>query len=77
MSVIIDGVGFDDKPSSCGTCGFFSNGSTYHCTGSQTGHCRLFNEMHKSYRYPPRRCVKLFNKAFREYDGEELVITMD
>lgn len=74
MSVIINDIKFYEKPSSCGSCGFFSNGSTYINPGSEIGHCRLFDEMHKRYINPPARCAKLFNKAFREYDGRSLII---
>jgi hypothetical protein len=34
----------------------------------------LFGENHKSYINPPRRCQKIFNKAFRFPEGTELVI---
>jgi hypothetical protein len=34
----------------------------------------VFGEMHRSWINPPRRCQKLFNKAFRMPDGSKLVI---
>lgn len=37
-------------------------------------HCRQWDEMHHSWRNPPRRCIKLFNKVFKFPDGIELVI---
>jgi uncharacterized phage protein (TIGR01671 family) len=36
--------------------------------------CTLFNEMHQPYINPPKRCQKLFNKAFRMPNGSNLVI---
>lgn len=37
----------------------------------------MFDEMHHSYINPPRRCQKLFNKAFRMPDGSNLVIVIN
>lgn len=71
--VVINGEKFYDKPGSCGSCPFFLSGSTS-LSPSSKGVCRLWNENHKSYIYPPRRCQKLFNKAFRFPEGTELVI---
>lgn len=70
----INGVQFWDKPGSCGTCPFFDNGSTILSPGYVRGYCRMFDEMHNSYINPPRRCQKLFNKAFRYPDGSKLSI---
>lgn len=53
------------------------NGSTHLRPGEVKGHCRMFDEMHKSYINPPKRCQKIFNKAFRMPDGSELVITIN
>lgn len=36
--------------------------------------CTLFEENHKSYINPPKRCQELFNAAFRMPDGTALVI---
>ena len=72
----IGGVPFYDEPGSCGSCPFFSNGSTQLCSGYDRGHCRLFNEMHKTSRNIPRRCAKLFKKAFQQPDGSDLVIIL-
>lgn len=78
--VTINGCKFWEVPTSCGTCEFFYNGATYvpglPSTHQARGHCRLFNEMHHSWINIPRRCSKLFKKAFALYDnsGEEVVI---
>lgn len=45
--------------------------------GSSIGHCTMFNEMHHSYINPPRRCQKLFNKAFRYPEGTKLSIVTE
>lgn len=65
---------FYEKPGSCGTCPFFYNGATHLQSNFVQGFCRLFEENHKSYINPPRRCQKLFNKAFRMPDGSKLVV---
>lgn len=65
---------FYSKPGSCGTCPFFDNGRTSTYPGTLVGFCGLFGENHKSYINPPRRCQKLFNKAFRFPDGSKLII---
>lgn len=72
--ITIDGEIFYNKPGSCGTCPFFDNGATSFHSGSQRGYCRMFDEMHKSYINPPKRCQKIFNKAFRMPEGSNLVI---
>lgn len=72
--ITINGTTFYDKPGSCGSCPFFDNGGTSSFHGSETGYCRLFDEMHRRWINPPRRCQKLFNKAFRMPDGSNLVI---
>lgn len=72
--ILINGERFYDKPGSCGTCPFFNNGTTHLDSGSRIGHCVMFNEMHHSYIDPPRRCQKLFNKAFKMPDGSNLAI---
>lgn len=72
--VTINNEKFYDKPGSCGTCPFFDNGKTHLHPGSERGYCRLFDEMHRSWINPPRRCQKLFNKAFRMPDGSKLII---
>lgn len=74
MMITINGEKFYEKPTSCGTCPFYLSGSTS-LSPSCRGVCRLFAENHKSYINPPKRCQKLFNKAFRYPDGSELVIT--
>lgn len=76
MTIINETI-FYDKPGSCGTCPFFYNGSTHLRPGEVKGHCRMFDKMHKSYINPPKRCQKIFNKAFRMPDGSELVITIN
>ena len=72
--ITINGITFYDKPGSCGTCPFFFSGSTHYQPNWGKGYCSMFNEMHHSYINPPRRCQKLFNKAFRMPDGSKLVI---
>lgn len=76
--ITINGKEFYDKPGSCGTCPFFRDGNTSFSSKlgcySEKGFCTLFEENHKSYIYPPRRCQKLFNKAFRMPEGTRLVI---
>ena len=76
--VTINGKIFHDKPGSCGSCPFFSDGDTYLSSrlgcSSSMGYCMMFNENHRSWREPPRRCQKLFNKAFRMPEGSSLVI---
>ena len=71
--IIINDTPFYEKPGSCGTCPFWrSNGS--HLAPSCEGWCMQWSENHKSYINPPKRCAKLFNKAFRFPDGSRLVI---
>jgi hypothetical protein len=74
----ISGKEFYEKPGSCGTCPFFNSSNTFLTskTGcySNVGFCNLFEENHKSYINPPKRCQKLFNKAFRMPEGSRLVI---
>lgn len=76
--VTINGEIFHDKPGSCGTCPFFNSGNTYLSSrlgcNSSMGFCTVFGENHRSWINPPRRCQKLFNKAFRMPDGSYLVI---
>lgn len=72
--ITINDIVFYDKPGSCGSCPFFDNGGTSSFHGSEIGYCRLFDEMHRQWINPPRRCQKLFNKAFRMPDGSKLVI---
>lgn len=62
-----------DKPGSCGTCPFFFSGGTP-MSPTDKGVCTLFDENHRSWRYPPPRCAKLFNKAAKFPDGARLVI---
>lgn len=71
--VKINGVEFHEKPTHCYSCPFYSSGST-RLSSSSSGVCRLFFENHKSYINTPKRCQKLFNKAFRFPEGTELVI---
>lgn len=72
--ITINDTTFYDKPGSCGSCPFFDNGGTSSFHGSEIGYCRLFDEMHRRWINPPRRCQKLFNKAFRMPEGSRLVI---
>lgn len=75
----LNGAKFYEEPGSCGTCPFFNNGTTYtplSVHGSNTGHCIMFDEMHKTWRSVPRRCVKIFRKLFEQPDGGEYVIVV-
>lgn len=72
--VTINGKIFYDKPGSCGTCPFFFSGSTHYNPNFGKGHCTMFGKFHNSYINPPKRCQKLFNKAFRMPDESNLVI---
>lgn len=71
--ITINGVKFYYMPGSCGTCEFFHSGSSSICP-QQRGYCSLFKEMHNSWINVPRRCQKLFNKAFKMPEGTDLVI---
>lgn len=74
--ILINGTKFWDKPGSCGTCPFFISGSS-RLSPSDRGVCTLWNENHRTYINPPRRCQKLFNKASRYPDGTKLVIVAE
>ncbi len=77
MHVYINEEKFTEEPFTCGSCPFFFNWrSAMTRLASAKGHCRLFDEMHNSYINPPRRCHKLFKKAFTYPDGTHLVITV-
>lgn len=76
MYVFINGKKFTEEPGSCGACPFFFNGRTeMPPSASPKGLCALFDESHSSYITIPRRCHKLFKKAFTFQEGENLVIT--
>jgi hypothetical protein len=68
----INGELFEEQPSSCGMCPFFSDGMSDLGAPSK-GHCRLFDEMHGRLVFPCR-CKKLFASAFNFPDGIELVV---
>jgi len=65
---------FYDTPGSCGTCEFYVSGSTSMCPTSR-GICALFDEEHHSYINIPKRCAKIFRKAFKFPEGTKLIIT--
>jgi hypothetical protein len=69
----INGIAFYEEPGSCGSCPFFSSGSSDLCPQDK-GVCSQWRETHHSWANPPRRCKKLFKSAFRFPDGIELVI---
>ncbi len=71
--ITINGMEFHEKPASCYSCPFYQSDSS-RLAPSANGFCRMFEENHKSYINPPKRCQKLFNKAFRYPDGTKLVI---
>lgn len=76
MYVFINGKKFTEEPGSCGACPFFFNSRTEMTpSASPKGLCALFDESHSSYITIPRRCHKLFKKAFTFQEGENLVIT--
>lgn len=79
--ITINGEKFYEKPGSCGTCPFFSSGTTYLSSKlgyyPEKGFCSLFLENHKTYINPPKRCQKLFNKAFKMPDGIALVVVQN
>lgn len=78
--VIINGKSFYEVPSSCGTCPFLLTGNT-DCPGVVSayskGVCIQWNETHHSWANIPKRCERLFKKAFKQYNdcGMNLVIT--
>ena len=74
MRVYINNFLFTEEPYSCGSCPFFSCGATDFSSGSDRGHCCLWNEMHKRWINTPSRCKKLFRKAAKYDNGEKLVI---
>lgn len=75
--ISINGTTFYDKPGSCGSCPWFNSGSSRLSPNPGKGHCIMFDEMHHRYINPPRRCQKLFNKAFRMPEGSNLVIVIN
>lgn len=76
--IIINGQKFYEEPTSCGTCPFLliynsdAPVPVHHIESKY--HCLLFDEMHASWRSVPRRCQKLFKKAFTYPEGTELVL---
>ena len=77
--ITINGKTFYEEPTSCGTCPFLYTGNTYApvpvSRTTDKGHCLLWDEMHFTWRSVPRRCSKLFSKAFANYpEGSNLVI---
>lgn len=75
MITIINGKTFFEKPRSCNECPFFFYPGRLN--RSSIGICTLFNENHNFYISPPKRCQKLFNKAFRMPEGSNLVIVIN
>lgn len=75
MNVFINDTKFTEEPGSCEACPFFFNGrSELTPRASAKGWCKLFDEMHNSWRETPRRCRKLFKKAATYPDGTHLAI---
>lgn len=78
--LIINGFKFYEEPASCGTCPFLVTGNT-NVPGissySDRGQCIQWDEEHHTWTHTPRRCAKLFKKAFATYNdsGINLVIT--
>lgn len=75
--ITINGTIFHENPGSCGTCPFFNNGKTSLFPGTKRGFCIIFEETHHTWINPPKRCQKLFNKAFQYPDGSNLVIVVN
>ena len=75
--IYIDDESFYEKPGMCCDCPFFDGGGPSTAYGSDVGFCRMFEESHKRWINPPRRCQKLFNKAFRMPEGRKLVVVSD
>lgn len=76
MSVFINDKRFYSEPGICYECPFFTSG-TSDLTPVKKGFCMLFDETHSIYRYIPRRCHKLFKKAFTYPEETHLVITAE
>ena len=75
--IIINGEKFYEQPTSCGTCPFLyicRTNAPVPVSSSDMGHCLLWDEHHRSWRSVPRRCQKLFKKAFTYTEDSELVI---
>ena len=76
--LIINGIKFYEEPGTCGTCPFLFTGKTNTpmLTSKDRGVCIQWNEKHHTWATVPKRCRKLFKKAFNgKYpDGMELVI---
>lgn len=76
--IIINGKTFYEEPTSCGTCPFLyipCTNAPAPVSSSDKGHCLLWDEIHRTWRSVPRRCSKLFSKAFANYpEGSNLVI---
>lgn len=78
--VTINGHNFYEEPGSCGTCPFLltrNTGVPGIRSNYNRGLCIQWNEEHHTWANIPRRCRKLFKRAFALYNdsGQELVIT--
>lgn len=77
--LIINGYIFYEEPGTCGTCPFLVTGNTnapVPTVSSNRGVCLQWNETHHTWAAIPRRCSKLFKKAFAAGypDGTKMVI---
>lgn len=76
--ITINGIRMYEEPTSCGTCPFLHTGTTDSPVSASysKGICLQWNETHHTWRNVPKRCAKLFRRAFEMYDnsGENLVI---
>lgn len=77
--IIINGHKFYEEPGSCGTCPFLLTGNTdspMPVPHADKGLCIQWDETHHTWANTPRRCSKLFKKAFSAGypEGTELVI---
>ncbi len=69
--ITINGIKFTSNPCICGVCPALHIGKN-----DSKGWCTLW-ELHKCrYNSVPRRCVDIFDKAFKYPDGKNLVIVL-
>ncbi len=72
--VYINEKPFYEEPERCWQCPFFFDGGTPLQPNRGKGHCLLFDEMHDPHINVPRRCGKLFRKAFQMPEGSKLSV---
>lgn len=68
----INGIGpFYETPLSCGDCKFSVNHNMHEAGGKSF--CVLFGKQKNYYDKPPKRCVQMFEKAFK-IGGDVLLV---